>query len=112
MDRRDLEAEAHFSQPVRQILLMLAVLGLCGAGAFLVLPRVHQHHKELGLPFGHWQFDSWFYPKDGGVGPGGGGGGVTNWTALPSVFPSPPPMVLSRVRAALCVWVMMWGAMK
>lgn len=40
MDRRDLEAEAHFSQPIRQILLMLAVLGLCGAGAVLVLPRV------------------------------------------------------------------------
>ena len=37
--------------------------------------------------FGHWQFDSWFYPKDGGVAPGGGGGAVTNWTNLETVFP-------------------------
>lgn len=53
-----------------------------------VLPQVKAYHDQLGVPFGHWQFDSWFYPKDGDVGPGGGGGGVTNWTALPSVFPS------------------------
>ena len=53
-----------------------------------VLPEVKAYHDSIGVPFGHWQFDSWFYPKDGGVGPGGGGGAVTNWTALPSVFPS------------------------
>lgn len=53
-----------------------------------VLPKVKAYHDELGVPFKHWQFDSWFYPKDGGVNPGGGGGAVTNWTALPSVFPS------------------------
>ena len=29
-----------FSQPVRQILLMLIVLGLSGFGAFVALPRV------------------------------------------------------------------------
>jgi len=52
-----------------------------------VLPKVKQYHDSIGIPFGHWQFDSWFYPKDGGVNPGGGGGAVTNWTALPSVFP-------------------------
>ena len=28
-----------------------------------------------------------FYPKDGGVAPGGGGGAVTNWTNMESVFP-------------------------
>eukprot|EP00966_Prymnesium_polylepis_P009534 219909-Prymnesium_polylepis.2 len=53
-----------------------------------VLPKVKAYHDNLGVPFRHWQFDSWFYPKDGGVGPGGGGGAVTNWTAMPSVFPS------------------------
>jgi len=53
-----------------------------------VLPKVKAYHDSIGVPFGHWQFDSWFYPKDGGVGPGGGGGAVTNWTALESVFPS------------------------
>lgn len=53
-----------------------------------VLPVVKAYHDKIGVPFGHWQFDSWFYPKDGGVSPGGGGGAVTNWTAMPSVFPS------------------------
>lgn len=53
-----------------------------------VLPQVKAYHDQIGVPFGHWQFDSWFYPKDGSVSPGGGGGGVTNWTAMPSVFPS------------------------
>ncbi|MCL3881383.1 biopolymer transporter ExbB [Marivita sp. GX14005] len=40
MDQPDFEAEPHFSQPVRQVLLMLVVLGLTGSGAFLALPRV------------------------------------------------------------------------
>eukprot|EP00632_Arachnochrysis_sp_CCMP2950_P005798 CAMPEP_0185701764 /NCGR_PEP_ID=MMETSP1164-20130828/10199_1 /TAXON_ID=1104430 /ORGANISM="Chrysoreinhardia sp, Strain CCMP2950" /LENGTH=757 /DNA_ID=CAMNT_0028368873 /DNA_START=22 /DNA_END=2295 /DNA_ORIENTATION=- len=53
-----------------------------------VLPEVHASHLEAGVPFGHWQFDSWFYPKDGSVEGGGGGGAVTNWTASDSVFPS------------------------
>jgi hypothetical protein len=40
MDQPDIEAEPHFSQPVRQVLLMLIVLGLTGFGAFFALPRV------------------------------------------------------------------------
>ncbi|WP_305969274.1 MULTISPECIES: biopolymer transporter ExbB [unclassified Mameliella] len=40
MDQPDREAEPHFSQPFRQVVLMLAVLGLSGFGAFLALPRV------------------------------------------------------------------------
>ncbi|MGP6087255.1 biopolymer transporter ExbB [Antarctobacter jejuensis] len=40
MGEPDLEAEPHFSQPIRQVLLMLAVLGLSGFGGFLALPRV------------------------------------------------------------------------
>jgi hypothetical protein len=40
MDQPDLEAEPHFSQPVRQVFLMLSVIGLSGAGAFMALPRV------------------------------------------------------------------------
>ncbi len=40
MDQPDLEAEPHFSQPVRQVILMLAVLGLSGFGAVLALPSV------------------------------------------------------------------------
>jgi len=52
------------------------------------LPEVKAYHDKIGVPFHHWQFDSWFYPKDGKVGPGGGGGAVTNWTNMPSVFPN------------------------
>lgn len=40
MDQPDREVEPHFSHPVRQITLMLIVLGLSGAGAFLALPQV------------------------------------------------------------------------
>ncbi|WP_439124119.1 biopolymer transporter ExbB [Marivita sp.] len=40
MDQPDIEAEPHFSQPVRQVLMMLLVLGLTVFGGFLALPRV------------------------------------------------------------------------
>ena len=40
MHQPDIEAEPHFSQPVRQVLMMLLVLGLTGFGGFLALPRV------------------------------------------------------------------------
>jgi len=40
MDQPDIEAEPHFTQPVRQVLMMLIVLGLTGSGAILALPRV------------------------------------------------------------------------
>ena len=40
MDQPDREVEPQFSHPVRQIMLMLIVLGLTGFGAFLALPRV------------------------------------------------------------------------
>ena len=53
-----------------------------------VLPKVKAYHESIGVPFRHWQFDSWFYPKDGGVNAGGGGGALTNWTADPNIFPS------------------------
>jgi hypothetical protein len=40
MDQPDRQAEPHFSQPVRQVILMLAVLVLSGVGAVLALPSV------------------------------------------------------------------------
>ena len=40
MDQPDREAQPQFSQPVRQIIMMLIVLGLSGFGAFVALPRV------------------------------------------------------------------------
>ncbi len=40
MDRSDRERSAHFSQPVRQIIVMLVILGLVGAGGYLIYPSV------------------------------------------------------------------------
>jgi hypothetical protein len=40
MDHPDFEAAPQFSHPVRQVLMMLAVIGASGFGAFLALPRV------------------------------------------------------------------------
>ncbi|MGR3503130.1 biopolymer transporter ExbB [Pseudaestuariivita sp.] len=40
MEQPGREASPYFSQPIRQIVSMLVVLGLVGAGAFVALPRV------------------------------------------------------------------------
>ena len=40
VDRSGRQAQAYFSQPVRQIVLMLIVTGLVGAGGWLVFPAV------------------------------------------------------------------------
>lgn len=40
MDQPERDIALHFSQPVRQITLMLLVLGLLAAGVYLMLPRV------------------------------------------------------------------------
>jgi len=40
MPQRNRAVRAQFSQPVRQILLMLIVIGAVGAGAYVVFPRV------------------------------------------------------------------------
>ncbi|NNE81922.1 MAG: biopolymer transporter ExbB [Silicimonas sp.] len=40
MDQPDREAERHFTQPYRQILTMLVVLGLVGFGAYIAYPQV------------------------------------------------------------------------
>lgn len=40
MDLSEREAEPHFSQPVRQIFLMLVAVGLFSFGAYVALPRV------------------------------------------------------------------------
>ena len=40
MDQPDREAEPQFSHPIRQIVMMLIVLALSGAGVFVALPRV------------------------------------------------------------------------
>ncbi|WP_372603322.1 biopolymer transporter ExbB [Actibacterium sp.] len=40
MDITEREAEPHFSQPVRQILMMLVVIGLFSFGAYVAYPRV------------------------------------------------------------------------
>ena len=40
MDQPDRGAEPNFTQPVRQIILILVALGLVGAGVFIALPKV------------------------------------------------------------------------
>ncbi|SFP19048.1 biopolymer transporter ExbB [Tranquillimonas alkanivorans] len=40
MGKPSLEAEPHFSQPVRQIIMMIVVLGLVGMGAYVAFPSV------------------------------------------------------------------------
>ncbi len=40
MDQPDREVEPHFSQPLRQIILMLGIVGLVGFGAYLAYPVV------------------------------------------------------------------------
>ncbi|MEM9241718.1 MAG: biopolymer transporter ExbB, partial [Pseudomonadota bacterium] len=40
MDQPDREVEPQFSQPFRQIALMLMVIGLTAFGSFVALPRV------------------------------------------------------------------------
>ena len=63
----------------------------------------------LQVPFRHWQFDSWFYPKDGKVGPGGGGGAVTNWTAMPSVFPSGMAAIQDKLQVPMVMHNRQWS---
>lgn len=40
MDQQNLEAELHFSQPIRQVILMLIAIGLTSAGVIMALPTV------------------------------------------------------------------------
>ena len=40
MAHHEREGRPQFSQPVRQVVMMLIALGLAGAGAFMALPRV------------------------------------------------------------------------
>ncbi|CAE7625695.1 unnamed protein product [Symbiodinium sp. KB8] len=74
-----------------------------------VLPKVKEYHDSLGIPFKHWQFDSWFYPKDGKVDPGGGGGAVVNWTALPSVFPHGMAYIQSKLGVPMVMHNRQWS---
>ncbi|CAE7614562.1 unnamed protein product [Symbiodinium natans] len=74
-----------------------------------VLPKVKAYHDSLGIPFRHWQFDSWFYPKDGKVDPGGGGGAVVNWTALPSVFPHGMTYIQSKLGVPMVMHNRQWS---
>ena len=74
-----------------------------------VLPKVKAYHDEIGVPFGHWQFDSWFYPKDGGVNAGSGGGSVVNWTAMPSVFPSGMAAIQDKLKLPTVMHNRQWS---
>ncbi|KAJ8609762.1 hypothetical protein CTAYLR_010732 [Chrysophaeum taylorii] len=70
-----------------------------------VLPLVKAYHESLGLKFGHWQFDSWFYPKDGGV----SDGAVVNWTSLDSVFPSGMAAIQEKLGVPMVMHNRQWS---
>lgn len=74
-----------------------------------VLPRVKAYHDSIGVPFRHWQFDSWFYPKDGVPAPGGEGPGVTNWTAMPDVFPGGMAHIQSLLNVPMVMHNRQWS---
>ena len=74
-----------------------------------VLPKVKAYHEQIGVPFRHWQFDSWFYPKDGSVATGGGGGAVTNWTADPKIFPRGMAHIQSELQLPLVMHNRQWS---
>eukprot|EP01051_Picozoa_sp_SAG22_P012094 SAG22_NODE_1228_length_5083_cov_2.820425_2_plen_779_part_00 len=74
-----------------------------------VLPKVKAYHDSLGVPFRHWQFDSWFYPKDGGVNAGGGGGAVTNWTADPGIFPAGMVAIQDKLKVPTVMHNRQWS---
>lgn len=74
-----------------------------------VLPKVKAYHDSIGVPFRHWQFDSWFYPKDGGVSASGGGGAVVNWTAMPSVFPNGMAYIQSKLGVPIVMHNRQWS---
>ena len=74
-----------------------------------VLPKVKAYHEQIGVPFRHWQFDSWFYPKDGGVNAGGGGGAVTNWTADPKIFPSGMVAIQEQLKLPIVMHNRQWS---
>ena len=74
-----------------------------------MLPKVKAYHEQIGVPFRHWQFDSWFYPKDGGVNAGGGGGAVTNWTADPKIFPSGMVAIQEQLKLPIVMHNRQWS---
>ena len=49
MDQPDRAVEQQFTQPYRQILVMLIVLGLVSVGAWLAYPQVARFAIDLGM---------------------------------------------------------------
>jgi len=60
------------------------------------LLAVKAEADAIGIPYGHFQIDSWWYPKRPGSTPGANGGTIA-WEPMDSVFPSGLP----AFRAAL-----------
>ena len=52
MAQTDHDARPQFSQPIRQILMMLIVIGLSGFGVFVALPRVMPVFEPIPISTG------------------------------------------------------------
>ncbi|CAE8643087.1 unnamed protein product [Polarella glacialis] len=83
--------------------------GLANESYEEALPKVKAYHDSIGVPFGHWQFDSWFYPKDAPVSKFGGGGSVVNWTADPAVFPHGMAHIQSKIGLPMVMHNRQWS---
>mgnify|MGYP001034950412 CR=1 FL=1 len=55
MAHQEREGRPQFSQPVRQVVMMLIALGLAGAGSFLALPRVLPVFQANPYLNGYWK---------------------------------------------------------
>lgn len=56
------------------------------------------HWAEKGIPYNYLQLDSWWYYREDGKDTSGVPlSGVTNWTAMPTIFPDGLPFVFANI---------------
>lgn len=75
-----------------------------GASYEQTIVGLAEYARAARLPFAYWLADSWWYYKEHP------GGGVTNWTARPEVFPSGLASVYARTGLAVQAHNRFWSA--
>lgn len=72
-----------------------------------------QYHASVGVPVQYYQFDSWWYYKDtdlsGDCTLFNCGGGVTDWVAMPSVFPNGMKYVYDQIQKPFALHNRYWA---
>jgi len=64
---------------------------------------IKAYADKEGIPYRHWLMDSWWYFK-------GTGGGVKNWTAMPSIFPHGADYVYNKTEWPVVAHNRYWSA--